>query len=111
MTCTVERRADAAIVHACDQVDVANAAELREAFIDLFAEKVPAHLVVDLAEVNFIDSTGIGVVVGAHRRVVAAGGRFTVVVATPPVRKVLQITGLLRAWRVVASVEDALDDV
>jgi len=111
MTCTVERRADAAIVHACDQVDIANAAELREAFIDVFSERPPAHLIVDLAAVSFIDSTGIGVVVGAHRRTTAAGGRFTVVVATPHVRKVLQITGLLRAWRVVASVEDALEDV
>jgi anti-anti-sigma factor len=111
LTCTVERRADATIVRIQGEIDIASAGEVRETFIDVLAASPTTHLVVDLSGVGFVDSTGIGVMVAAHRRVTTNGGRFTAVVTTPAVRKVLQTTGLLRAWRVTGSVEDAFDDV
>jgi len=109
-TCTVERRPDATIVTVIGEVDLANAAELRTVLIDVLATTPDTHLVVDLSGVGFLDSTGIGVMVGAHKRVTTAGGRFSAVVATPVVRKVLQTTGLMRAWHVTESVEDALNN-
>jgi anti-sigma B factor antagonist len=109
--CTVEEHPNAIVVHVRGEVDVASAPSLRETFIEVLAAAPSTHLIVDLAAVEFIDSTGIGVIVGAHRRLNANGGRFSVVVATSAVRKTLQVTGLLRAWRVTGTVEDALDDV
>lgn len=111
VTCTVERRADATIVRIRGEIDIASAGDVRETFIDVLSTSPTTHLIVDLGGVDFVDSTGIGVMVAAHRRVTTNGGRFTAVVATPTVRKVLQTTGLLRAWRVTGSVEDAFDDV
>ena len=111
MTCEVERRGDAAIVRVVGEVDLTNAAELRVVLVEICSETPSVHLIVDLSGVAFIDSTGIGVIVGAHRRVTAKGGRFTAVVTTPMVHKVLQTTGLLAVWRVTGSVADALEDV
>lgn len=74
------------------EVDVSCADELRTAIDAQIAEGVTGELVVDLAEVPYIDSTGIGVLVGAAHRVSEAGG--TLVVARPQ-RNVARVLGLL----------------
>lgn len=111
LVCAVEEHGNATVVHVRGELDLASAPQLREVLIDVLAEKPSTHLIVDLSGVGFMDSTGIGVIVGAHQRVTANGGWFSAVVTTPGVRKALQTTGLLRAWRVTGSVEDALADV
>jgi len=110
LSCSVEHRADATIVQVVGEVDVASAAELRTVLIDVLAASPATHLIIDLSGVGFIDSTGIGVIVGAHRRATTNGGSLTAVVTTSPVRRVLRTTGLLKAWRVAGSVEEALAD-
>jgi anti-sigma B factor antagonist len=111
LVCTVEERPNATGVQVHGEIDIASAPALRDVFIDVLAASPATHLIVDLSDVEFLDSTGIGVIVGAHRRVTANNGRFSAVVTTSAVRRSLQVTGLLRAWRVTGSVEDALDDV
>ena len=74
------------------EVDVSCADELRATIDAQIAEGVTGELVVDLAEVPYIDSTGIGVLVGAAHRVSEAGG--TLVVARPQ-RNVARVLGLL----------------
>ena len=107
----MEQRANASVLHVQGELDLASAPVLREALISALSANPATHLVMDLTGVSFMDSTGIGVLAGAHKRVTAGGGWFSVVVSTPAVRKALQTTGLLRAWRVTGSVEDALSDV
>jgi anti-sigma B factor antagonist len=111
LSCSVEQLADATVVQVVGEIDLVSSAKLRDVLIDVLATNPSTHLIVDLSGVDFIDSTGIGVFVGAHKRSTANGGRFTAVVTTPAVNRVLQTTGLLRAWRVTGSVQDALDDV
>ena len=74
------------------EVDVSCADELRAAIDAQVAEGVAGELVIDLAGVPYIDSTGIGVLVGAAHRVAEAGG--TLVVARPQ-RNVERVLGLL----------------
>lgn len=111
LECSVEECGNATVLHVHGELDLATASLLREVVIRVLAATPSTHLVVDLGDVRFIDSTGIGVLVGAHQRVTAHGGWFSVVVTTPMVRRALQTTGLLRAWRVTGSVADALADV
>ena len=54
-----------------------------------------AHLVVDLSELSFIDSTGISVLVESLKQAQRAGGSLVLRNPTPAVRRVLDITGLL----------------
>ena len=109
--CTVQDVESATVLRVYGEIDVSTAGELRETLLQLFARQWPKHLVVDLTDVTFLDSTGIGVLVGAHKRVTKEGGWFTVVVGTPLVRKTVQLAGLLRIWRVISTVDDALQDV
>ncbi|MGH2684538.1 MAG: STAS domain-containing protein [Actinomycetota bacterium] len=65
-------------------------------------------MVVDLDDVGFIDSTGIGVLVGAVKRARSTDGDLTLVCTQRRILKVLQITGLTQVFSVFDSVDDAL---
>jgi anti-sigma B factor antagonist len=88
------------VVTAAGELDLATAPQLREALLRVFERETPAHLVVDLSGVEYADSTALGVLVGARRRVTASEGRMTVV-ATPGVQRVMQLTGLDQLWMMV----------
>ena len=83
------------LVTVSGEVDVSNASELRDA-IETKLPEVTGELVVDLAEVPYIDSTGIGVLVGAAHRASEAG--HALVVARPQ-RNVARVLGLLGVGR------------
>ena len=81
------------------EVDVSNAGELREAVTSAIAAK-PGKVEVDLGEVGYIDSTGIGVLVGASHHADEAGCGFEVVNPQPNVRRVLGLLGVERELRI-----------
>jgi anti-sigma B factor antagonist len=78
------------------EVDLHSAPELRSELHRLTEPRAP-RVVVDLGGVTFIDSTGIGVLVGGLRRAREKGGSLAFCAAQPRVRRVFEITGLLRA--------------
>jgi anti-sigma B factor antagonist len=68
---------------------------------------VGAHLlVVDLTAVEFIDSTGLGVLVGAHNESNARGGTLVLVGPQTRVQKVLRITKLHKVFTVYATLDE-----
>ena len=73
------------------EVDVSNADQLRTV-LDGRVEDAPTELVVDLSKVPYIDSTGIGVLVGAANRAAEKNVRFEV---ANPQRNVERVLGLL----------------
>lgn len=95
MALTVSTRNDpgCAIVAVSGDVDISTSPDLREALADVLAAG-DRCVVVDLSAVRFIDSTGLGVLVGAYTAVRNAGGRLAVVNDHAAVLKVLNITAL-----------------
>ena len=75
------------------ELDLATAPELEQALRRAVNEGV-RRVVVDLTEVDFVDSTGIGVLADAHERLVGEGGAIAVVGAHSHVRKLFTITRL-----------------
>jgi len=81
------------VVTATGEVDLSSASLLREAIgAHLLADR--ADVVVDLSAVTFLDSTGLGLLVGAAKRARNAGGSLRLVCDNPRVLRVLRITGL-----------------
>ena len=78
-------------------LDMFAAGELRERLLRLDRES-DGDIEIDLAAVSFIDSGGIGVLVGALRRAEAQGRRLTVVNVGAAVRQVFEVTHLARAF-------------
>jgi anti-sigma B factor antagonist len=67
------------------------------------------HVVVDLTKTTFIDSSSLGVLIGAHRRLKLRGGSLVIVCDTEAITRTFRITGLDGVFTLVKSVDDALD--
>lgn len=89
------------------EVDVYTAPRLRERLVEL-VDAGARDIVVDLGRVDFLDSTGLGVLVGALKRLRAAGGTFAVVCAKEPLLKVFRITALDQVFPLHDTVEAAV---
>ncbi len=87
--------ADLAVITVAGEVDIYTAPHLKECLLGLLDEGV-WRVVVDLSSVSFIDSTALGVLIGAVRRVNDNDGSMALVVTGRSVRRVLSITGLDR---------------
>lgn len=103
----VREQGGATVVRAVGEVDVSTAPALRQKLYDVPEQ---ATVIVDLSDVTFLDSTGLGVLVAALKRVRegGAGGDLRLVVTRPQVSKVLEVTGLSTVFSVSASVDEAL---
>lgn len=91
MSLSINTSDDAAKVLVEGEVDVSNAGQLRSAVDAALAGSAP-EVTIDLAQVPYIDSTGIGVLVGAAHRAQEAGKQL--VVASPQ-KNVARVLGLL----------------
>jgi anti-sigma B factor antagonist len=89
------------------EVDVYTAPRLRERIVELVSAG-HRRIVVDLAGVEFLDSTGLGVLVGALKRVRSHEGDLSLVCRAPRILDVLEITGLTNVFAIHDSVEAAV---
>ena len=89
------------------EIDIATSPELHE-FLTALIENGPELLIVNLSDVSFIDSTGLGVLVAAVRDVRAGGGDLRLVVTQPHIIKLLELTGLDEVFSVLPSTSDAV---
>ena len=89
----VTRQGDWSVLTVGGEIDIATAPRLREQLISLVNDQ-QYHLVIDMEGVEFIDSTGLGVLIGALKRVRAHDGDLQVVLTDSRILKVFEITQL-----------------
>ena len=99
---------DHTIVEVAGEIDVYTAPKLREALIDL-VNAGNHHIVVDVERVEFLDSTGLGVLVGALKRYRTLGGDLHLVISTTRIQSVFELTGLTAAFRIHDTVGSAVE--
>jgi anti-sigma B factor antagonist len=95
------------VVAVSGEVDVATAPTLRDRLQAAVAQD-HSTIVVDLGGVTFLDSTALGVLVGALKRCRDAGGDLRLVAREPRVLKVFEITGLNEVFSISDTVEKAV---
>ncbi len=88
------------------EVDVYTAPSLREALIEQI-ESGCADIVVDMEKVGFIDSSGLGVLVGGLRRAKERSGSIRLVCTRESILKIFRITGLDKVFPIFTTVEEA----
>lgn len=103
----LRREGDVVIAEFHGEVDVYTAPVLRDTISKVLAAGYHT-IVADLTHVGFLDSTGLGVLVGRLKAVRVLGGQMRVVVTNPRILRNFQITGLDNILPVDASVTDAL---
>jgi anti-sigma B factor antagonist len=84
------------------EIDLYTAPKLRDALSDADGD---TDVAIDLRGVRFMDSMGLGVLIGARRRTVEGDGRFALVCTEGPVLRVLDVSGLTSVFEVVSAPE------
>ncbi len=84
------------------RIDVSTVAEVRQALHQALDDG-SGDLVVDVAGVEIVDATGLGVLVGAHRRAARMQRRLVLAGAPPRLRRVLSATRLIRVLTLTAA--------
>ena len=83
------------------EIDLYTAPRLHGELFTLLSGDGPVQVVVDMSEVDFCDSTGMNVLLAAHRRAREQGGDLELAAPRPAVRKILQVTGLESVFTVL----------
>ncbi len=107
LTIGVERGEAATLVVLRGDLDLATAPDLRECLVEVIDES--ARIVVDLEAVGFLDSAGLGILVGGLKRARTRGGDLELVCSSREVLKPIEITGLDRVFTIHAAREIALN--
>lgn len=85
------------VVDLSGEIDVYTSPKVKDAIGDLI-DKGNYNLVINLEKVRYIDSTGLGVLIGGLKRVREHGGSVNLVCTNPQIRKIFDITGLVKIF-------------
>lgn len=92
-------RENVLIVRLEGEIDHHESIELREQWQQYLQKNGIVHVVLNLAGVNFMDSSGIGVVLGRYKEVISKGGELVVCHVTPPVERLFKMAGIYKIIR------------
>lgn len=104
---TITVGSDCALIRVAGEIDVFTASQLRETVIDLIANGV-SHAIADLRGVEFLDSTGLGAIVGGHKRLRDIDGSLILAASPDRIVRLFRITGLDQAFSLYKSVPEAI---
>lgn len=103
---TTEIVDDVRVIRAVGEIDVYTAPSLQDTLAQVMEGGRP--LVLDLSQVHFIDSTGLGVLVGGLQRAQACASDFRLVLDDPYLLKIFHVTGFDGVFSIYPQVSDAI---
>ena len=89
------------------ELDHHNAKELKEEIEQAFAPRDWRHIIFDLSTVSFMDSSGIGMIIGRYKNANERGGTVAIAGMSPELSRIYQISGLAKIINSYADVEKA----
>lgn len=90
-------------------LDIATSPSLRAALMEA-ADNGHHQIIVDLSHLEFLDSTGLGALIGAHKRAGDSAGAVRLVAQEGQILRLLRITGLLGVFAVYPTLDAAVSD-
>jgi len=102
-----EAKGDSYIVDLNGEIDVYTSPKVKDAVGDLI-DKGHYNLIINLEKVRYIDSTGLGVLIGGLKRVREHGGTVNLVCTNPQIKKIFDITGLVKIFGIFDDEEAAM---
>lgn len=111
MNYTIKKENNCLVVAPTGEIDMSITDALRRDVDRALEQNEVFNIIFDLAGVSFVDSSGLGVILGRYKKVTAAGGRVFLTGAGPQVRKVLELSGLLTLMEEHRSVEHVISKI
>lgn len=96
------------VVRISGEVDMLVADQLRKEIDQRLDNSAIVNLILNLEKVTFIDSSGLGVIIGRYKKVSAQQGRMYIVGACPPVEKILHFSGINKLVPLFKSEQDVV---
>jgi anti-sigma B factor antagonist len=98
---------DCAVLRIDGDIDAYAAPQLREGVANL-AGHGTVHIIADLRGAGFLDSAGLGTLVGSYKELRTRGGSLTLVAGTVPILQIIRMTGLDDAFAMHSCVPEAI---
>jgi len=99
---------DTHIVAVAGEIDLFTAPEFKQ-HVSAPIDEGRRHVIVDLTDTTFIDSSSLGVLIGAHRRLRRLEGTLVIVCSNDAIVKTFRITGLDGVFTIVGTLDEALN--
>ncbi|MGN0532831.1 MAG: anti-sigma factor antagonist [Eubacterium sp.] len=98
MNVTIESSGSVVIAYLIGEIDHHTAADVRARIDDAICDRKPTHLIIDFRNVSFMDSSGIGLVMGRYRLLQSITQTATLEIknVTPQAKKIMELAGLGR---------------
>jgi len=101
---------NAYVIDVQGEIDVYTSPRVKETINELI-EKEHYNLIINLEEVRYIDSTGLGVLIGALKKVREHNGSINLICTNPQIKKIFNITGLVKIFGIFKNVEEAVNSI
>ena len=85
------------------EIDHHSAVAVRSAIDDMIRTKRPSELIIDMSAVDFMDSSGLGLIMGRYNTMREIGGSVKVYDPTPSTEKIMRLAGIERIIKIVHS--------
>lgn len=96
------------IVRVEGELDLHVADAFRKIVDEILEQASVPNLILNLAQVSFIDSSGLGAILGRYKRISQIGGKMSAVQLQPQVEKIFELSGLLRIIKLYPTEQQAL---
>ena len=111
MNLKCNKNSKSTVISICEErLDAHNSADLKNEANRLF-DTGETNIVIDLQEVRFIDSSGLGVLVSGFKNASSRQGSFRICGLQPQVRSMFELTRLHRVFEIFPTTEEALEDL
>lgn len=104
----VETKQGVLIIHLKGELDHHTADGLRQEIEDALDRTRARHLILHAKGLTFMDSSGVGVIIGRYKRVAAAGGKIIVTGLNPLIRRIFEISGLFKILGEADTIDSAV---
>lgn len=96
------------VIHVDNEVDHLVAEQIREEFEKVCAKQNVKNVIFDMSKVEFMDSSGVGMIIGRYMKVKYSGGKVSVAGVSDGIDRILRMSGVYKIISKYDSVRDAL---
>ncbi|RKD34708.1 anti-sigma F factor antagonist [Thermohalobacter berrensis] len=93
------------------ELDHHTAENIRKEIDKFYSGNMLKNIILDLEKLNFMDSSGIGLILGRYKNVSQNGGKLCLVNVSPRVEKILKMSGVLKIVKIFDSITKAKENI
>jgi stage II sporulation protein AA (anti-sigma F factor antagonist) len=93
------------------ELDHHTAADLRQQVERIIEKDGVRHILLNLEDLSFMDSSGLGVILGRYKQITQLGGKMIICAISPTIYRLFELSGMFKILKIVESEEQALESL